>query len=467
MSDGQADPFAVAVIELGFLSLEQLDQHRSAFKAQAATQPGLTFPKFLLVHGHLSREQLERVQSALRGGAVADDPGKAMEKLYHEMMEPLSKTSLKHGIYQRVRAIDQRLLAGKQLTLLWSQFTYAVNRAVKQKPLRDAAVRDLFGVAAKIVQEYPNALPLLDQPRCGKAALRACKEFTSWDELVAQPLDARQKLLKSCTDGEKLLKEFQEFLMEVRRDIVSTNRLRYAFEYYAEFNWRRALPAVIAALILFAGVWIGFSSYLGKAAPMGFGAQGSLKLKNVTVMTPAAKARLSSAQSAAPAAVVTFSLRGTFGGTSDLVITPEGFHWEHKRWAKPGGGAPIMVDSTPWTPVWSGNTSAPYVRQPPVLPSDDAIVALAFGRGSAELIEANDQKLVIRLSDSGFGADSYLLNISVVQPPPKPAAPATDKQASPGQPVEPAAPATGKQATPGKPVEPAAPATGKQAAPAK
>lgn len=331
-----------------------------------------------------------------------------LQKLYQEMMEPLAKTQLKHGIYHRVRAIDERLNAVKMLASRWVTFSEAVGRAVHGKPLRASGADALLEATAGIAQAYPVTLPLLEHPHCGKTAIAVCRDFTTFEALCSKPPDHLQKLQKSCSDGAKLLKEFQSFLLGVRREVVSMNRLRYAFEYYAEFNWRRALPAVGAVVVLFAAVWIGVSYYLGKAAPVGL-SSSSGQLKAVVTMSAAAAARTASTEKAIGTAFVV-TIRGRFGGTSDLVITAEGLRWEHRRWAKPGDNMPVLVNEAPWQPAWSGKTSDLFPVK--MTPCADVTVTKIMGRGTARIVEANDQRVVVRVADSGLGADSYAVSIA-------------------------------------------------------
>ena len=109
-------------------------------------------------------------------------------------------------------------------------------------------------------------------------------------------------------------------------------------------------------------------------------------------------------------------IKALIDGGDNVVVQDGKLHIEHRDWAKP---QEITINTVKWNPEWNGNNSGVFTGfVPPLAPFGGGKVEVKMikGRGDVTVLEppteANGQKLVVHLQDTGNGAREFEVRIT-------------------------------------------------------
>ena len=109
-------------------------------------------------------------------------------------------------------------------------------------------------------------------------------------------------------------------------------------------------------------------------------------------------------------------IKALIDGGDNVVVQDGKLHLEHLEWSKPKD---ITVNTVKWNPEWNGNNSGVFTGfVPPLAPFGGGKVEVKMikGRGDVTVLEppteANGQKLVVHLQDTGNGAREFEVRIT-------------------------------------------------------
>lgn len=107
--------------------------------------------------------------------------------------------------------------------------------------------------------------------------------------------------------------------------------------------------------------------------------------------------------------------KGDIDAGDNLIIANGKLHIQHIDWKKP---TDISINGVNWEPKWNGDTSDDFTAfNPPLAPFDGTKVTVhkVKARGDVKLLEppteANGQKLVVHLQDTGSGSSHFEVHI--------------------------------------------------------
>jgi len=252
-----------AAQELGFLTPEQARDFKASLEAAIWADMKDSRERLLLDKSRLSQEQSklegrpqsaeEQIVAIERMLPDGDGLAEEVQELLVQVAVLSKRESLGRSILRRVKTIDKRLEAVKELSAAWERYAAFVKQAREGAAFNVEDEEAFAALGSRISREYPAALPLLERPECGWPVVKHCRQGLSLSATV-QERQALPALETGCAAGAELLHDFQVLLEQSRRKTISAGFLRYSMAKYVGTPRRQIGVGIGLALMIFL-VW--------------------------------------------------------------------------------------------------------------------------------------------------------------------------------------------------------------------